>query len=139
MLTPAAVGLVQNDRGEVLLIQRRDNRRWSLPAGTLELEDTVFEGMVREVKEETDLDVISATLIAVHSGPRFAHRDAFGDEHQLIQFIFRVDEWEGSLIRETDETVDARFVRIDEVPEMTASANRAVADLNRYSGQVLLD
>ena len=83
-MAPSAVGLIQNGHGEVLLIQRRDNRRWGLPAGTLELQDSVYEGMVREVKEETGLDVVLASLIAIHSGPRFATSDAFGGQYQPI-------------------------------------------------------
>lgn len=137
VLAPSVVGLIQNGLGEVLLIQRRDNRRWGLPAGTLELQDSVYEGMVREVKEETGLDVVSATLIAIHSGPRFATSDAFGGQYQPISFVFRIDKSEGSLVTETDETVDARFVNTNALPQLSVSARQAIEDLGNFSGQVM--
>ena len=46
--------------GRVLLIKRRFEPlagRWSLPGGALEVGETLAEGLAREMKEETGLDV----------------------------------------------------------------------------------
>ena len=43
--------------GRLLAIRRRDNGRWEPPGGVLELDETIGEGLVREVLEETGLTV----------------------------------------------------------------------------------
>ena len=53
-------GIVLDDDGRLLMIQRGtepDRGRWSLPGGRVELGETDEEAAVREVREETGLDV----------------------------------------------------------------------------------
>ena len=60
------VGAVVVDRGRVLLVQRGrepSKGKWSLPGGALELGESLVEGIVREVKEETGLEVEALELI----------------------------------------------------------------------------
>jgi len=54
--------------GRVLLIKRRFEPlagRWSLPGGTLEVGETLAEGLARELKEETGLDVVVGPVVDV--------------------------------------------------------------------------
>ncbi len=54
--------------GRVLLIRRRFEPmagRWSLPGGALETGETLAEGLVREMKEETGLDVEAGPVLDV--------------------------------------------------------------------------
>jgi ADP-ribose pyrophosphatase YjhB (NUDIX family) len=53
-----AVGVdafVQNDAGEVLLIQRADNNLWALPGGLCEIGQTTAEAALKELYEEAGL------------------------------------------------------------------------------------
>lgn len=52
----AGGGLVQNDKGELLLIYRRG--KWDLPKGKLDAGETIEDCAVREVMEETGLVAI---------------------------------------------------------------------------------
>ncbi len=135
LITPGASAVIQDDNGQILLIQRRDNLEWAIPGGSMELGHSVYDTLVREVHEETGLEVISATLFAIYSEPRFVFTNAFGGEHQPIHFAFRVDEWKGSLITETDESVDARFWAADQVPERY---DETLNDLTAFTGTVIL-
>ena len=47
---------VIDDAGRVLVIQRRDNGRWEAPGGVLEMDESIPEGVAREVLEETGLE-----------------------------------------------------------------------------------
>ena len=69
LLMPGARAFIRDEAGKVLFIRRRDNGHCALPAGTMELGETVLDALKREVEEETGLDVDSATLIATYSGP----------------------------------------------------------------------
>ncbi len=57
------------DRGTVLLCHRRDFDLWNLPGGALELDEAPWEGVVREVREETTLNVSVSRLIGVYARP----------------------------------------------------------------------
>ena len=62
----SVAGVVVNEAGRVLLIRRRDNAHWEAPGGVLELNESIEEGMRREVREETGLDVEPITLTGVY-------------------------------------------------------------------------
>ena len=67
MIIRAAGGLVENDRGEVLFIYRRN--KWDLPKGKIEDGELPDECALREVKEETgirELELGSFLLITCH-------------------------------------------------------------------------
>jgi mutator protein MutT len=61
-----AVGAVVVDRGRVLLVRRAKEPgkgNWSLPGGALELGESLSDGVVREVREETGLTVRTVELV----------------------------------------------------------------------------
>ena len=60
-----AAAVVRED-GRVLAIQRRDNAHWEPPGGVLELEETIEDGLRREVREETGLEVRVERLTGVY-------------------------------------------------------------------------
>jgi ADP-ribose pyrophosphatase YjhB (NUDIX family) len=61
-----------------LLLQRRaDNGLWGLPGGGVEPGESVSEAVVREVREETGLEVLPGRLVGVYSSP--AH-------HQIVTY-----------------------------------------------------
>lgn len=60
------VGLVFNDQGEVLLAERAHHKhqggRWEFPGGKIERDETSFEALKRELKEECDITVTEASF-----------------------------------------------------------------------------
>src|SRR4051795_4979502 len=62
----SVAGVVVNEAGRVLVIQRRDNGRWEPPGGILERDETFEEGVVREVAEETGVTVEVEHLSGVY-------------------------------------------------------------------------
>jgi ADP-ribose pyrophosphatase YjhB (NUDIX family) len=58
-------GVVFNEHGQVLLVQRSDNGRWGLPGGFAEVNMTPQENCRREVFEETGIEVEVETLVDV--------------------------------------------------------------------------
>jgi 8-oxo-dGTP diphosphatase len=64
-----AAAVVDGSR-RLLAIRRRDNGRWEPPGGVLELDETIGEGLVREVLEETGLTVEPEALTGVYKNMR---------------------------------------------------------------------
>jgi 8-oxo-dGTP pyrophosphatase MutT (NUDIX family) len=69
--------IVRDERGWILLEKRRDCGLWGLPGGRIEPGESVREAAVREVKEETGLDVKITRLLGVYSEP----------ENRIVTFL----------------------------------------------------
>jgi 8-oxo-dGTP diphosphatase len=77
------VGGVVIDEGRALLIRRGSEPlrgEWSIPGGTLELGESLEQGVVRELKEETSLTVRIVEMIEVFDRIYEAEADAAGGE-----------------------------------------------------------
>jgi 8-oxo-dGTP diphosphatase len=57
---------ILDDDGRFLAIRRADNGRWEPPGGVLELDESIEEGLIREVAEETGLTVAPIALTGVY-------------------------------------------------------------------------
>ena len=83
--------LIEN--GDKLLLQNRvknDWRGYTLPGGHVELGESFVDACIREVKEETNLDIKNPKLVGVKQFPREAGR--------YIVFLFKTTEFSGNLI-----------------------------------------
>jgi ADP-ribose pyrophosphatase YjhB (NUDIX family) len=138
LITPGVRAIIQDDEGNILFVRRKDTNTWGMPAGHVELNESVFDALKREVKEETGLDVVSATAIAIYSEPRFSFTNKFGDEFQLFALVFRVDEWEGSLIPDSEETSEAKFFPLNGLPELPSLYVETLEDLRDYDGNFIV-
>ncbi|NUS00445.1 MAG: NUDIX domain-containing protein [Kribbellaceae bacterium] len=137
-MTPGPRAVILDDTGAVLLVRRSDDDTWVMPAGGLELGESIWEALVREVSEETGLLVEAATPIALYTGRQYWFTNAFGGEHQMFSVVFRVDRWSGSLLSETDETRDARFFARDELPPLRPAYLETLEDLDAFDGALIL-
>ena len=111
-----ARAVVRDNAGRVLLIQRSDNGQWALPAGAMELGESIADCAVREVREETGLRALRVSAFALYTGPDRTHTNMYGHTYQIFTVAFRVDEWDGELLRVTDETTDAGLLPPGRVP-----------------------
>jgi ADP-ribose pyrophosphatase YjhB (NUDIX family) len=136
-----ARGVVFDDQRRLLLIQRSDNGRWAMPAGAMELGESMRDCAVREVWEETGLKATALTPFAMYTGPRYTYTNEWRHRYQSIMMSFRIEAWEGDLRRVTDETLDARFFPLDALPDpQSPIIAEMLADLASFesSGQLVL-
>ncbi len=138
LITPSTRAVILDEAGRVLLVRRSDNGAWVLPAGSMELDESVMDCLRREVREETGLEVLAATPIAIYSEPRFAFTTAFGGQHQMLSIVFRVDAWQGTLAATTEETTAACFFALDELPELPALYQETLTDVQYFRGRVIV-
>jgi ADP-ribose pyrophosphatase YjhB (NUDIX family) len=132
LVTVGARCVLRDDAGRVLLIKRSDNRIWAMPAGTMELGDTLGTTAIREVFEETGLTATAVTPFALYTlvdGPP----NMFGHTYQHVTMACRVDGWSGELQRVTDETLDAAWYAPADLPTpVSKNAARTLADLAAF-------
>ncbi|MFA6909309.1 MAG: NUDIX domain-containing protein [Patescibacteria group bacterium] len=62
-------GILCDNKGRVLLCHRRDVDLWNLPGGHLEQNESPWDGVLREIKEETGLDARVERLAGVYYKP----------------------------------------------------------------------
>jgi 8-oxo-dGTP pyrophosphatase MutT (NUDIX family) len=79
----------------VLLTCRKDNGSWCLPGGMIEAGESVSEGCVREVKEETGLVVRVLRLTGVYSDPDQVVVYPDGNQAFIVVLNFEVELLEG--------------------------------------------
>ncbi|MEU5950370.1 NUDIX domain-containing protein [Micromonospora sp. NPDC047465] len=60
LILPSACAVVVDDSGRVLLGRRVDTGRWSLPAGAIDPGEQPADAVVREVYEETGVNITEA-------------------------------------------------------------------------------
>lgn len=61
--------IIFDSQNKVLICHRRDYDLWNLPGGSLKKGESPWEGIIREVKEETGLDVKIESLQGIYSKP----------------------------------------------------------------------
>jgi 8-oxo-dGTP pyrophosphatase MutT (NUDIX family) len=72
---------------EGLLLQRRsDNGLWGLPGGSVEPGESVVEALVRDVREETGLEVQPTRLVGVYSAPALGQVVTYPDGN-VIHYV----------------------------------------------------
>jgi ADP-ribose pyrophosphatase YjhB (NUDIX family) len=133
--------VLRDDSGRVLLVRRSDNGHWALPAGALEIGESITECAARELFEETGLTATALTPFAHYTGKRYLYTNQWGHTYQLHTTAFRADSWDGTLLTATDETTDARFFPPDALPEpLSGSVPYSLADLAEFeaTGRFLL-
>lgn len=116
----SVAGVVIDERGRALVVQRRDNGRWEPPGGILEPGETIIEGLLREVQEETGLTVECVALTGVYKNvPR-----------SIVALVFRCRAIGGHLT-ENPEVSDFRWVSESDTGEIMSEAY-AVRILDAY-------
>lgn len=139
LIVPSVRAIIQNNAGDVLFIQRRGDGSWALPAGGMELDESIFQCLQREVQEETGLVVYEATVISIYTEPRFSVTNAYGDEYQGFEFLYRVDQWSGTIEPVTNETTGAQFFPLNQLPATAPGywsehQREVFEDFQRYQG-----
>lgn len=89
LLSPAAAACIRDEEGRVLLLRRSDGKNlWGFPGGAIEPGERAADAVVREVREETGLDVEPVALIGVYSGPEYVFVYPNGDRVQPVTVFF---------------------------------------------------
>ncbi len=127
LLIPGVTAVVINDRDEVLLQLRRDTKTWAPPSGGLEPGENLAQCVIREVREETGVEVTPEAIIAVLSGKEFIWRYPNGDQVAAVSTVFRRRPHADTLPRvNDDESLEIRFSPCDNLPNNMLQRHRQI-------------
>jgi ADP-ribose pyrophosphatase YjhB (NUDIX family) len=120
-VTPkVAVGaVVGNERHQILLVQRADSGAWLYPTGWADVGYSASEVAVKEVLEETGMEVEPVRLIAVLDGLRLGFTRI-----PLYSLVFHCRVVGGSLRRHPLECLDVGWFDEDSLPSPLAGSDR---------------
>ncbi|MEU7573442.1 NUDIX domain-containing protein [Micromonospora sp. NPDC049240] len=107
--------VVTDDAGRVLLARRGDNGRWSVPAGTVDPGEQPADALVREVREETGVEVTIVRLAGVATHPvRYPN----GDVCEYLNVWFRCRAVGGTPTADGDESLAVAWFAPDALPDL---------------------
>lgn len=131
---PAARIIIENSNQEILVIERVDNGRIGIPAGALEENETIEECIIREVREETGLQLIEPEVIGISSNPETETVEYInGDKIQYFTVEFYSNKWEGSIkIADKNEVRKATFMDISIIAHLPKNERSAFESLTYY-------
>lgn len=117
LLQDGAAAIIVNVNGQILLQSRADNDRWGLPGGCQELGERFEDTVIREVKEETNLDITedNLELIAIVSGNSRRNEYPNGDVVINNTALYCVKNYSGD-IKWDSESKDMKFFDLDNLP-----------------------
>jgi 8-oxo-dGTP pyrophosphatase MutT (NUDIX family) len=115
-LRASASAVIFDRKGRLLLQQRSDGGQWGLPGGSMEIGESAAQAVVREVREETGLDVKPRRLIGVYSDPTLqVVRYPDGNVWHYVSLCFECTVRGGTLTT-CDETLALEYFPLHRLP-----------------------
>ncbi|MFI9783233.1 NUDIX hydrolase [Kitasatospora sp. NPDC051984] len=108
-VVPSVTAVVTNAEGQLLLIHKTDNNLWALPGGGHDVGESVSDTVVREVREETGIDVEVLSVVGLYTDPNHVMAYDDGEVRQQFSICFRARPVGGTL-RTSSESKEVRWV-----------------------------
>lgn len=100
---------------KILLVQENDGT-WSIPGGWCEVNLSVKENCIKEVKEEAGIDIEVEKVIALHSLSKHSSKEY---PYGVLEIFFLCKPKEGHF-EQNIETIDSKYFGINELPNMSS-------------------
>jgi len=114
----SATALIFDDEDRVLLQLKAGSSKWTLPGGAVEPHESASSAAVRELWEETGLEVDIKGVIGVFGGPEYSGTYPNGDQLSIVLVVFRGDVMGGELCPDGEESLELRYFSKDELNDM---------------------
>ncbi|MCI8394236.1 MAG: NUDIX domain-containing protein [Bacilli bacterium] len=118
LLQDGAAAIIVNENGQILLQSRADRDRWGLPGGCQELGERFQDTVIREIKEETNLDVKEEDLELIDIVSGSSRRNDYPNGDVVINntALYYVRKYSGEL-KWDSESKEMKFFDLDNLPE----------------------
>jgi 8-oxo-dGTP diphosphatase len=104
--------------GDRILLSRYTSGQWALPGGGIDFGEDPYDGVVREVKEETGYLVAVSALLGVRSMVWKGGGPGATDTH-MVSIVYEVAVVGGELMHEVDGSSDqAAWIELSALPSL---------------------
>jgi ADP-ribose pyrophosphatase YjhB (NUDIX family) len=125
-LVVAVTAIVTNDDGDLVMQKRSDNDLWGLPGGAMNLGESIGQAVVREVFEETALQVEPSGIVGIYSDPGHIIAYADGEVRQEFSICFTARIIGGELAVGDTESTEVRFVKASELEQLLMGSSTRI-------------
>lgn len=128
-----SAAVFDGERQKVLLTRRTDNGLWCLPGGHMEPGESAAETCIREVKEETGLDVRVVRLVGIYTDPNRMTEYPDGNRYHMVTLNFEAEPFGGELTL-SDETTAYGYFSPDEMNGIELMHNHELRIADAFAG-----
>lgn len=126
IILPGAMGVVRDEAGRILVARRKDTGLLDVPGGYADLGETTTATVVREMREETGLNVEPVRLIGVYSeGMESSYSN--GDVLHAVGIAFECRLTGGTLKADPDEITEVAFMPLEEAQAQSSQLGPGMA------------
>jgi len=116
LIMVGATLLVLNQRNQLLMMKRTDNRCWGVPGGAMELGEDLESTVKRETKEEIGIDIKDLELFGVYSGQELYYQYPNGAEVYNVSIVYLTRNVKEVIEVNLDEHSEYRYFDITDLP-----------------------
>ena len=125
-LTVDAIVFVKSGKEtSILLIERGREpfkNRWALPGGFIEMDETLEQACIRELEEETGLQIEKMQQFGAYDA---INRDP---RHRTISVVYSVELKEQKPVKGSDDAAQAKWFSLEDLPELAFDHAEILAD-----------
>ncbi|EMH3444002.1 NUDIX domain-containing protein [Vibrio harveyi] len=117
LMIPGVAVVILNQNNQ-LLLQKKSDGSWSLPAGMIEPGESPSQAVIREVREETGLAVEVERVLGVFGGEGFGFTYPNGDQVEYTVIMFKCQQT-GQFAEDLDEeTIELAWFSRSDMPTL---------------------
>jgi ADP-ribose pyrophosphatase YjhB (NUDIX family) len=112
--------VIFNESGEMLMVKEKVDGRWALPGGWADVGYSPAEVAVKEVREETGLEVKTVRLLAVMDKKNHPHPP---EGWYVYKIFILCEKIGGNILKNTTETSDIQYFSSENLPLLSEPRN----------------
>lgn len=112
--------VVFNEIGEILMVKEKVDGRWSLPGGWADVGYSPAEVAVKEVREETGLDVKTLRVLGIFDKKTHPHPP---EGWYVYKIFILCEKIGGEISKDTTETSDIQYFSFQNLPPLSEPRN----------------
>lgn len=131
LLVPGVAAVIRDDEGRILFVKNAHRGDWGLVGGMLDPGETPAEGVKREVKEETGLEVEPKEILGVFGGEKYRRTYENGARMESLTIVFRCEIIGGEIHKQKGEVSELKYFAEEDAPEFSYPKEVLQKSLNK--------